>query len=667
MASLLSCVHRSLDRAKTYAFEIAKPDGHWCGEMRANATFTAEHVFLRQSLGLDLSIDREEICKWFFLEQKLDGSWGIAPGDDYAGDVSVSVEAYLALKILGISTEDKRMLQAQNFILSVGGVATVRIFTRIFLATFGLFPWEAIPALPAELILMPSWAPICVYTLASWARSMIIPLLIVCHHKPIYPLPPIEGTAQSGFLDELWCNPTEKSVPYRKPLMHLWGTDWLGFLFTLMDIILSFFNGPRSFFMRGYARRACMSWLYDHQDVSGDWGGFVIATQNGVLALTLEGHSLEDDRVVRALKAIERFAWQDSDGKRYQISASPVWDTVLMTTGLLDAGVALDDKRLTGALDWVRIRQLLGPEGDWRIYNPELAPGGFCFEYDNAWFPDVDDTAAVILAFLKQDPSSASSSLVIRATVWILGMQNRDGGWAAFDMNNNKLFLNKLPASDMDALCDPSSADITGRILETFGLLGKINESSSIGNDELLTSINLASQRAIAYLAATQELTGAWYGRWACNYLSGTSNVLCGFVYHTRSPKVKSMAIHALQWLEKVQNEDGGWGEGFDTYEDAERAGQGTSTASQTAWALMALLAHTEPTNVAISTGVAYLVRTQTDVKGHGASWPEAQHNGIGFPGHVYLGYTLYRHYFPLMALGRFCKAKEEEKALEDA
>lgn len=662
MASLLSSARRSLDLANVYAFDIVRPDGHWCGEILSNVSFTAEYVFLRQALGLGASVDREEMCEWFFREQRVDGSWSISPCDDYPGNVSVSVEAYLALKMMGLPTEDKRMLRAKEFILSVGGVAKVRIFTRIFLATFGLLPWKAIPALPVELILMPSWAPICVYNFSSWARMTIIPLLIICHHKPVYPLPAIEGRTQSEFLDELWCNPTEKLVPYQKPLKHLWGTDWFGFLFAAIDIVLSYFNGLRSFFLRGYARRRCISWLYERQEASGDWGGFIIANHNALLALTLEGHSLEDDRIVRGLQAVERYAVQDSHGKRYQLSTSPVWDTVLMVIGLLDANVSANDEHLIRALNWVTARQLLGPEGDWRIYNPQLDPGGFSFEYINSWYPDVDDTAAVVLAFLKQDASSVSSPVIIRATEWILGMQGRDGGWAAFDMNNDKLFLNKLPSHDMDSLCDPSTADITGRILETFGLLTRIRKSEDV-KDDLLMRMDLASKRGIDFLAAKQELTGAWYGRWACNYLSGTSNVLCGFAYHMGSSKVESMVNHAVHWLKKVQNNDGGWGEGLDTYEDPERAGQGTSTPSQTAWALMALLAHLPAGDQAISDGVAYLIQNQTEHKGSGASWPEVQYTGIGFPRHLYLGYTLYRHYFPTMALGRFCKAMVDQGA----
>ncbi|KAK4693623.1 hypothetical protein P7C71_g3811, partial [Lecanoromycetidae sp. Uapishka_2] len=662
MDSMLSSARRSLDLAREYAFDIAKPDGHWIGELRSNATMTAEYVFLQQALGRDLSHDREELCRWFFSDQKPNGSWGIAPGDDYPGNLSVSVEAYFALKILGVSIEDKRMLQARDFILSAGRVAAVRIFTRIFLATFGLWPWENIPQLPAELILMPSWAPICIYSFSSWARATIIPLLVICHHMPIYRLPVTEGRTQSKFLNELWRNSSGVSIAYQEPLRNLWGTDWPGFLFATIDVILSYFNGFRSFFLRRYALRKCMSWIYEHQETSGDWGGFIPAMHNGLLALTLEGHSLEDDRFIRALKATERFGWQDRDGKRYQASISPVWDTILMTIGLLDAGVHMEDERLNRAVDWVKNRQLLGPEGDWRIYNPQLVSGGFCFEYDNAWYPDIDDTAAALLAFLKHDSSSASSSVVIRAAKWILGMQNRDGGWGAFDSNNDKLFLNKIPFSDMDALCDPSTADVTGRVLEAFGLLSKISKRRGI-NVELARHMYFACEQGIEYLTANQELTGAWYGRWSCNYLYGTSNVLCGFEYHAHNPNVRRMVVRALTWLEKVQNEDGGWGEDVDTYIDPQSAGYGTSTPSQTAWALMALLAHLPTTCVATSTGVAYLVQSQTNHGGSGASWPEAKYTGVGFPRHLYIGYQLYRHYFPMMALGRFCKAREDEEA----
>lgn len=331
-----------------------------------------------------------------------------------------------------------------------------------------------------------------------------------------------------------------------------------------------------------------------------------------------------------------------------------MWDTVLTVIGLCDAGVSGSDEHLTRAMEWVKARQQLGPEGDWRIYRPGITPGGWCFEYHNTWYPDVDDTAAVHLAFLKQNPESRGTTVVIQATEWVLGIQNKDGGFAAFDYSTNKVFLNKIPFSDMNSLSDPSTADVTGRVLEAYRLLMK--EPCSIAVD-LERRLRTASQRAITNLAKQQESMGAWYGRWGSNYVYGTSNVLCGLAYFSDNPQVQKMVGPTIFWLKSVQNGDGGWGEEFITYKDPAQAGRGTSTASQTAWGLMGLLAHLIPSDESIRKGIGHLISTQTTRRGGGASWPETKYTGTGFPGFFYIGYELYAHYFPLVALGRFAQS----------
>ena len=505
---------------------------------------------------------------------------------------------------------------------------------------------------------MPAWSPINIYRFSSWARSTVIPLLILIHHKPIFSLPNGKP-AQNDFLDEIWCDPSMKSVPYAKPLRELWHSNIVEFAFAAIDLVLSYMNGLRYLSLREHSRRQCVKWILTHQEEAGDWAGIFPPMHVGLLALSLEGYRIEDDVMRRELSAVERFAWLDHGGKRIQACLSPVWDTILMAIGLVDAGISGENDKLVRATDWVKERQLLGPEGDWRIYRSQLAPGGFSFEYFNTWYPDVDDTAAAILAFLKQTPGSLGSMPVIRAITWILGMQNKDGGWAAFDVDNDKLFLNRIPFSDMDSLCDPSSADVTGRILEAFGLFITTAESRKADVDSgLFGQIIAASWRAIDYLTFTQEPTGGWYGRWGSNYIYGTSNVLCGLQYFREMQEVHSMVPHAIAWLRKVQNVDGGFGETLDTYKNPECAGCGPSTASQTAWGLMALLAHLPPTDQAISRGVTWLVSSQTSVFEKGATWPEPRFTGTGFPRFFYLGYSLYPHYFPMMALGRYWKAR---------
>ena len=654
---------KALQLAANYAWDDVHDDGHWYGEMKTNATITAEYVMLYQALGLEKSLerDREALSRWFLSDQNPDGSWGIAP--NYPGDVSTTTEAYLALKILGTSIKDPAMQRACSFVRSVGGVAKVRIFTRIYLATFGLFPWKAVPELPAELILMPSWAPISIYSFASWARSTIIPLLILSHHQPVYDLP--NGrTADNGFLDELWLNPDDKVVSYTVDFAKSLRADKIALLFTVIDKFIYQLGGLRAFPMRSYSRRQCVNWILDHQEAAGDWAGIFPPMHNGLLALRLEGFSMTDSRIVRGLEAVERFAWQDKEGgKHMQACVSPVWDTILMTVGLRDASLPKDDERLVRAINWTKDRQLLGPEGDWRIYQPNLAPGGFSFEYHNTWYPDVDDTAAAIIAFLKQDPYSVSSTHVIKAVSWTLGMQNKDGGWAAFDYENNKLFLNKIPFSDMDSLLDQSTADVTGRILEAYGLFLHFALTARVHiPDSLIQTVNLACHRAIYYLARTQSPAGCWYGRWGANYIYGTSNVLCGLSYHTHADaSVRTLITTATTWLKSVQNPDGGFGEVLSSYKDPTLAGHGPSTASQTAWGAMGLLAHLPSSDDAVERSVAYLISTQTKRRGEGATWDEKEYTGTGFPNFFYLGYSYYSHYFPMMALGRYERKKQRE------
>ena len=646
---------RALELAANYAWDDAHDDGHWCGELKTNATVTAEYVMLYQALGLKGSLDhdREALCQWFLSNQNPDGSWGIAP--NYPGDVSTTTEAYLALKILGVSTHAPAMQRARSFARSVGGVAKVRIFTRIYLATFGLFPWKAVPELTAELILMPSWAPISIYSFSSWARSTIIPLLIISHHRPIFALP--NGSSEENdFLDEMWLSPYEKNVSYTTSIFESIETDKVAMLFTVVDKVINQLGGLRTFPLRTYARQQCIKWILEHQEAAGDWAGIFPPMHTGLLALKLEGFGTTDSCMIRGLEAVERFAWQDKEGgKRMQACVSPVWDTILMSIALCDTGNA---ERLVKAIHWVKSRQLLVP-GDWRIYRPDIIAGGFSFEYHNTWYPDVDDTAAAIIAFLKQDPRTISSDCLIKAINWTLGMQNRDGGWAAFDYENNKSFLNKIPFSDMDSLLDPSSADVTGRILEAYGLFLQISRTVHITH-ELLRQIDQACHRGISYLTRTQERNGCWYGRWGSNYIYGTSNVVCGLVYHFDDPLVPTLLDSAIKWLKLVQNTDGGFGESLDSYKDATLAGLGKSTASQTAWGAMALLAYLPSSDEAVRASIAYLITTQTKKRDNGATWPEREYTGTGFPNFFYLGYSCYSHYFPMMALGRYVQKSEE-------
>ncbi|KAL4868257.1 hypothetical protein BDV12DRAFT_209334 [Aspergillus spectabilis] len=651
-ATLLPNVKRSLHKAAAYSYQTIQDDGHWCAETESNPSCTAEYVLFMHILGLEQRLDRKALISWLLSEQQEDGSWSLAR--DFEGDISMTTEAYLALKLLGLSPGNTAMRRARRFALSMGGVARVRMLTRIYLAMVGLFPWKAVPELPAEFILAPKSTPVNIYRLSSWSRGMIVPLLIVRHHEPIYALPN-GASASNDYIDELWCNPAAKMVTYTPP-------DWsfTRLCFWAVDYLLHFFTFIlRTSSLRQSARRKCVRWILDHQDDEGDWAGIYPSMAQSVMALRLEDYDISSAPVQRGIAAVERLAWRDKRGLRIQASVSPIWDTALMTVGLCDAGVSQESANLVNAMQWIKHRQILKTHGDWQVYRPDLKPGGFCFQYINRFCPDLDDTAAVILAILKQDPSAVSSVSVIRATEFLLGLQSSNGGWGAYEVDNDSLFMNKIPFSDMDCLSDPATADVTGRAIEAFGLVLESCRSDNSPPASLLKRIHHAVSRATAFLKNCQEPSGAWYGRWGVNYVYGTSNVLCGLEHFAAEDgeRIQEMVPQALAWLKSVQNADGGWGESLLAYRNSKYAGVGPSTASQTAWGLMGLLAFLPPTDPAIVNGIRYLLETQTAGSGRGASWPERLFTGVGFPNWFYMKYNFYPHYFPLMALGRWSRA----------
>lgn len=647
--TLLEQALKASENAKEFLFRNQHQDGHWCGELESNATITAEYVFMLQALGLEhnLKSKNEAIRKYFLGNQKRDGSWGIAYNHD--GDVSTTGEVYLALRILGVSVESPEMKRAEQYIRENGGLESMRIFTRINFAMFGLFPWDAVPIIPPEFILVPPRSPVNIYALSSWARGTMVPLFIIFHHKPIFALP--NGRSENNdFLDHLWLNPNDKNLPYNAPALEVFKSSrlsWKSF-FTASDLLLQGYERlvsrkvPKK--LREYAVQKCEDWVLQHQEKSGDWAGIFPPMVNGVLALHLQGYPLHNDHMRLGLEAIERFAWEDENGFRMQACESPVWDTVLAMIGMVDAGHDGAEPLMQRAREWVAKKQIICNYGDWKVYNSKGPSGGWSFEYENTWYPDVDDTAAAVIAFLKQDPASGDSFTVRRACEWIVSMQNKDGGWAAFDINNDKLFLNQIPFSDMDSLCDPSSPDVTGRVLEALGLL----------NDPKYLD---ACARGIAYLRKTQEAQGSWFGRWGVNYVYGTSNVVCSLARQKISGG-DPMIQKALSWLKETQNMDGGWGECLESYADKSLMGKGKTTASQTGWALMGLLAYLPATDPAVQRGIEWLVKHQETSGENEGSWDEQEFTGTGFPNHFYLRYHMYRHYFPLMALGRFCRAQ---------
>ncbi|CAO1601118.1 hypothetical protein XANCAGTX0491_004782 [Xanthoria calcicola] len=651
---LLGAARRSLQDAINFSFDAQQPDGHWVAEVSADATFTAQYIMFKYAIGLDLS-DADVLQRWLLHDQTEDGSWTLAP--KHPGNLSTTTEVYLALKILGLPPEHPAMLKAKDWIITNGGVAKVRFFTRFFLATFGLVPWAAIPQAPAELILMPPSSPLNIYTLCSWARSTMIPVLIVRHHEPIYALP--NGcSAHNDFLDELWINPFDKNVPFAPPLSTLFKErEAIQFGFTAADKLLALLGGLKKFPLRRRARRKCIEWLLDHQEEAGDWAGFFPPMHGSVWALILEGYPLDHKRIVLGMAAIERLAVTDSRGKRIAPTVSPVWDTALMMSALCDAGVG-GDARVHQAVEWVKARQLLGPQGDWRIYSPNQQAGGWSFEYHNTFYPDVDDTAVIVIALIKHDPYFIGSECISNAVKWILGMQAPNGGFGAFEYDSNKLWLHKIPFSDMDSLCDPSSADITGRVLECFGFL--LSQKKGSWDQELMQKVKASSESAISWLLGEQEHMGAWWGRWGNNYNYGTGNVLRGFVHFAHSdPKVRESVARAIRWFESVQNSDGGWGEDLLSYTVPAMVGRGESTAAQTSWAILSLQPYRPHPHKALEKGIRWLISNQAVKSENGRSWSTALYTATGFPQVLYIGYPYYHHLFPIMALSKYVQAEE--------
>ncbi|EEH02950.1 squalene-hopene cyclase [Histoplasma capsulatum G186AR] len=661
---LLAEVQKALRLAVGHSLDLQRADGAWCGEVHSNATFTSQYVFLQQQIGLPLDpTEIEGLSRWLFSQQNEDGSWGLGPG--LGGDVSTTTETYLALKILGVSPEDPRMAAARTSIIKAGSLPATRMFTRVFLASFGLIPWSAVPPLPAELILLPTLFPVNIYNLSSWARATCVPLLLIRHHEPLHSLP--NGRhAENDFLDELWTKDIPRDFCYTTPLSRMWRLgDYAGIFFTSADHGLRFlgqyFHSP----LRNLSRRKIINWILDHQEQSGEWAGYWPPQHNNIWALSLEGYSLDHPVLRRGIAAVKSFVLHDATGMRAQVTVSQVWDTALMSIALSDSAPSTGIISPTQAIDWLMHHEVASHRGDWRVLRPKLATGGFCFEEFNTLYPDVDDTAAVIMALIKSNPAHLISGCVRRAAQWILGMQNRDGGWGAFDWNNDKFFLNKIPFSDMDSLCDPSTPDVTGRIIECFGMMMAGRHGYSL-DCQLENRLRASSQLAIAYLLGCQENNGSWWGRWGVNYLYGTSNVLCGLAYYydrsslskgdvKSNSNIVSAVDRASEWLKARQHSNGGWGEGPESYDNAQLAGCGQPTASQSAWVTMALLNYLSPTDEVIQRGVSYLVRNQVKYGDESrATWLLERYTATGFPGHLYMEYDYYRHYFPIMALGRY-------------
>jgi squalene-hopene/tetraprenyl-beta-curcumene cyclase len=630
----LSRIQRAVNRATTAMLASQQADGYWWAELESNVTISAEYLMLHRFLGLD-EAKFPGLVADILAKQLPNGAWSIWFGD--GGDLSTTVEAYFALKMAGLPPEDPRLVKAREFIRARGGALKTRVFTRIFLALFGQVSWDGIPLLPVEFILLPTWSGLSIYEFSSWTRATVVPLMIIMADRPVHHLPPEQGVA------ELFLDPEEPFSRHRVAWKRQ--ATFLENLFAVLDRILKLYYKLPLPWLRNYALKRAEAWILAHQEESGDWAGIQPAMLNSVLALALRGYGLTSTPIRRGLEALEFFELHNGDRTWLQSCISPVWDTALAVRALAAAGLPPEDQALIKASHWLLTQQIFKP-GDWQVKCPDLPPGGWAFEFVNNWYPDVDDSSMVLIALKEGLIDTAKHQAAIQRGInWCLGMQCKNGGFASFDKDNTKEWLNAIPFGDLKALVDPPTEDITGRILEMLGAFGH-------GLD------HPTAVKALSFLQRTQHPDGPWWGRWGVNYIYGTWSVLAGLAAigeDMQQPYVR----RAVAWLQAHQLPNGGWGECCESYPNGEMMGQGVCSASQTAWALLGLLAAGEAGSPQVRAGVDYLLRTQT-AEGR---WPEDHFTGTGFPGHFMIRYHLYRDCFPLQALGQYLQAVQAGEA----
>lgn len=633
---------RATARATGHLLSLQDPAGWWKGDLDTNVTMDAEDLMLRQFLGIRDARTTEAAARFIRGEQRDDGTWASFYGGP--GELSTTVEGYVALRLAGDRPDAEHMARAAAWIREQGGIAASRVFTRIWLALFGWWKWEDLPDLPPELIALPKWFPLNIYDFGCWARQTIVPLTIVSAHRPVRPAP--------FALDELHTDPRNPNPP--RPLAP--ATTWDG-VFQRLDKALHLYHKVAPRRLRRSAMRTAARWIVERQENDGCWGGIQPPAVYSVIALHLLGYDLDHPVLREGLASLDRFAvWREEAPSRaggqgggpsgeargsgpirmIEACQSPVWDTCLATIALADAGLPADHPQLVKAADWMLAEQVRRP-GDWAVRRPTLPSGGWAFEFQNDNYPDIDDTAEVVLALRRvdhPDPQRVEDA-VRRAVRWNLGMQSRNGAWGAFDADNTSPFPDRLPFCDFGEVIDPPSADVTAHVVEMLADVGRTHDPRT--------------RRGIEWLLAEQDPTGAWFGRWGTNYLYGTGSVLPALIA-AGLPAAHPAIRRAVSWLEAVQNDDGGWGEDQRSYRDRDWIGRGASTASQTGWALMALLAAGERESKAVERGVRWLADTQRP----DGSWDEPYFTGTGFPWDFSINYHLYRQVFPLTALGRY-------------
>src|SRR6516165_4100573 len=622
-------VSAGMEKARDFLFSHQQPEGYWCGELEADTTLESDYIAIHTLLGTGNRSRMEQAVPQILRHQNEDGGWPIYAGGP--SNISASVKAYFALKIMGFSPDHPALERARLRILAMGGATECNTFTKIYLCFLGQYDWQAVPAIPPELVLFPNWFWFNLYEISSWSRAILVPLSIAYAKKPFKKLPPEMG------IDELFIGGR-----HGKHLHLKWDEkklSWRNF-FLVLNRLIHFCERFNIRPLRSRAIKKAEQWMLERLEMSDGLGAIYPGIMNSIIALRCLGYSLDDPQVIRAMDEFEKLGIEEETTFRMQPCMSPVWDTAYAIFALAESGVSATDPRLVQPSEWMLNKQVTR-KGDWCVKNRNAEPAGWYFEFNNEFYPDVDDTAMVLLALSKVKTSNESyhDKSVQRALDWILSMQCKNGGWASFDKDNDRMVFQYVPFADHNAMLDPATVDITGRVLECLAMYGYSMKDASV-------------RRGVEFIKRQQEPDGSWFGRWGVNYNYGTMQVLRGLEaigMDHNEPEVQQ----AAEWIRMMQNPDGGWGETCGSYDDPNTKGVGPSTASQTAWAVMGLLAANDTRSDSLQRGIAYLLQTQH----RDGSWNETLYTGTGFPRVFYLEYHMYRQYFPLIALTAYAKA----------
>ena len=616
-ASVHETAAAAAERGVERLLALQSPEGWWRGELETNVTMEAEDLLLREFLGVRGEELTRLTANWIRSRQREDGTWAVFYGGP--PELSTTIEAYTALRLAGDPPDAEHMRLAAEFVRDHGGLESARVFTKIWLSLFGLWSWRDVPAMPPELIYLPPWAPLNLYDFACWARQTVAALTVVWAYRPVRPFPIT--------VDELRVGGRPRT---RRPVTDPWGRAFLA-----LDRLLHAYERRPLRVLRNGALARVERWILERQEADGSWGGIQPPWVYSLIALSLRGYGLDHPVMRKGLEGLDGFTIVEGDVRRLEACQSPVWDTALALVALADAGLASDHPALERAASWL-VAEEIRHRGDWAVRRPGLPASGWAFEFENDWYPDIDDTAEVLLALARVRPTPEREAALARGLAWTLGMRSRNGAWGAFDADNVRALVRRLPFCDFGEVIDPPSADVTAHVVELLARVGR--------TDDVVT------RRAVDWLLAEQEADGSWFGRWGANHLYGTGAVVPALVAAGLDPGHPAIA-RAVRWLERVQNADGGWGEDLRSYEDPGWRGRGHSTPSQTAWALLALDA-AQAYGPALERGVAWLAEHQLPDGG----WDEPWFTGTGFPGDFFINYHLYRLVFPVTALGRIAR-----------